>query len=136
MYPDQSQHRLSKFKTGDESKVKRGQNFKVFEFLRGRCLPVLLNGSLYPVGLEVWSKLAQRARIKRIASKFARDFDCDWQRVSAFSHSVTLTRILLSQIISHSDTKGSVLVVMECKRACKCDLCIGVFTSYFKVNRV
>ena len=25
---------------------------------------------------------------------------------------------------------------MECKRACKCDLCIGVFTSYFKVNRV
>ncbi len=92
---------------------------------------------LYPVDLEVWRKLAQRARIKRFASKFAHDFYCDWQRVSAFSHSVTLTRVLLSQIISkYSDTKGSVLVVMECKRACKCDLCIGVFTSYFKVNRV
>ncbi len=92
--------------------------------------------SPYPVDLEVWSKLAQRTRIKRIASKFARDFDCDWQRVSAFSHSVTLTCVLLSQIISYSDTKGLVLVVMECKRECKCDLCIGVFTSYFKVNRV
>ena len=44
------------------------------------------------------------------------------------------TCVLLSQIISYSDTKGLVLVtvVMECKRACKYDLCIGVFTSYFK----
>ena len=45
---------------------------------------VVLN--LYPVDLEVWSKLAQRARIKLIVSKFARDFDCNWQRVSAFPH--------------------------------------------------
>ncbi len=75
------------------------------------------SGQSYPVDLEVWSKLARRARIKRIASKFVRDFDCDWQRVSAFSHSVTLTRVLLPQIISCSDTKVLVLVVMECKRA-------------------
>ncbi len=53
---------------------------------------VLLCNSLYPVDLEVWSKLVQCARIKRIASKFARNFDCDWQHVSAFSHSITLTR--------------------------------------------
>ena len=96
----------------------------------------VLQVRLYPVDLEVWSKLAQRARIKRIASTFARDFDCDWQCVSAISHSVTLTRVLLSQIISYSVTEESVLVVMECKHACKCDLCRGVFTSYFKVNRV
>ncbi len=31
--------------------------------------------SLYSVDLEVWSKLSKRTRIKRIASKFARDFD-------------------------------------------------------------
>ena len=67
---------------------------------------------LYPVDLEVWSKLTQRARIERIESKCARDFDCDWQRVSEFSlYSVTLTRFLLSQIISNSDTKGSLLIV-------------------------
>ncbi len=53
---------------------------------------------VYPVDLEVWSKLPQRARIKCIASKFARDFDFDWQRVNAFSHSVTLTcRLYLSK---------------------------------------
>ena len=83
---------------------------------------------IYPVDLEVWSKLAQRARIKRIASKFAHNFDCDWQRISAFFYSVTLTHVLLSQIISCSDTKGLILVVIECKLACKCNLCIGVFT--------
>ncbi len=94
------------------------------------------NTKLYPVDLEVWRNLAQRARIKRIASKFVCHFDCDWQRVRVFSHSVTLTRVLLSQIISYSDTKASVLVVMECKLAYKCNICIGVFTSYFKVNRV
>ena len=91
---------------------------------------------LYPVDLEVWSKPNQRARIKRIASKFARDFDCDLQCVSVISHSVTLTHVLLSQILSYSITKASVLVVMECKHAGKCDICIGVFTSYFKINRV
>ncbi len=53
----------------------------------------------------------------RIASKFARDFDCDWQHVKAFSYCVTLIRVLFSQIISNSDTKVPVLVVMECKRA-------------------
>ncbi len=52
-----------------------------------------------------------------IASKCACDFDCVWQHVNAFSHCVTLLRILLSQIISDSDTKGPVLVVMECKHA-------------------
>ena len=86
--------------------------------------------------LKYGVNLLSAPRIKRIASKFACNFDCDWQCASAFFHSVTVTHVLLSQIISYSDTKGSVLVVMECKRACKCDLCIRVFTSYFKVNRV
>ncbi len=71
---------------------------------------------LHPVDLEVWSKLAQCARIKRIASTCVRDLDCDWQRIKAFSHCVTLIRVLLSQIVSYSDTKVPVLVVMECKR--------------------
>ena len=62
------------------------------------------------------SKPAKRACIKHVASKFGRDFDCDWQRVNAFSHCVTLTRVLFPQIISYSDTKVPVLV-MECKRA-------------------
>ena len=60
---------------------------------------------LYSVDLEVWSKLAKRAQIKGIASKFERDFECDLQRVNAFSHCVSLTRVLLPQIISCSDTK-------------------------------
>ncbi len=41
----------------------------------------------------------------------------EWQRVNAFSHCVTLIRVLLSQIISYSDTKIPVCVVMECERA-------------------
>ncbi len=53
----------------------------------------------------------------RIASKFERDFECALQRVKAFSPCVTLTRYQLPQIISDSDTKVSVLVVMECQRA-------------------
>ncbi len=65
---------------------------------------------------EVWSKLAKRARIKHIAPKCARNFDCACQRAKAFSHCVTLTCILLSQIISYSDTKVPIHVVMECKR--------------------
>ncbi len=75
--------------------------------------------SVHSVDLEVWSKLAKRARIKRIASKFARDFECDLQRVNAFSHCVTLTSVLhvLPQVISCSDIKVSVCVVIECKRA-------------------
>ena len=74
---------------------------------------------LYSVDLEVWSKLAKRAQIKRIASKFAHDFECDLQRINVFSNCVTLslTHVLLQQTISCSDTKVSVLVVMECKRA-------------------
>ena len=64
------------------------------------------------------------------------DIDCDWQRESVFSHGVTMTHILLLQIISYSDTKRLVLVVIECRGECMCVLCIGVFTSYFKVNRV
>ncbi len=70
---------------------------------------------IYSVDLEVYSKLAKRACIKRIASKFAHNFDCDWQRVNAFSHCVTLTHVLLPQIICYSVTKESVLVVMEYK---------------------
>ena len=75
--------------------------------------------SLHSVDLEVWNKLAKRARIKRIASKYARVFDSDWQRVNVFSHShcVTLKRVLLTQIISYSNTNMPLLVVMECKRA-------------------
>ncbi len=76
-----------------------------------------LKHSLYCVDLEVWSKLAKCVRIMRIASKCARDFDCDWQRVNAFSHCVTLIRVLPSQIISYSDAKVPELVVMKCKRA-------------------
>ena len=73
----------------------------------------------------------------RIVSKFARDFDCDWQRVNAFSHCVTLTRVLLLQINSYSDTKVPVLVVMECKHANLIYVYELIFFSpYFKVNRV
>ncbi len=71
---------------------------------------------LYCVDLEVWSKLAKCVRIMRIALKWARDFDCDWQLVNAFTRCVTLIRVLLTQIISYSDTKILVLV-MESKRA-------------------
>ncbi len=42
-------------------------------------------GYLYCVDLEVWSKLAKCVLIIRIASKCAHNFDCDWQRVNAFS---------------------------------------------------
>ena len=72
---------------------------------------------LYSVDHEVQSKLAKRVRIMRIASKCEHDFDCDWQRVNTFSHCVSLTRVLLPQIISYSDTKVPVLVVMEYKGA-------------------
>ncbi len=72
---------------------------------------------LYCVDLEVWSKLAKCVRIMHIASIGVHDFDCEWQRVNAFSHCVTSIRVLLSQIISYSDTKVPVLVVMECKLA-------------------
>ncbi len=65
----------------------------------------------YSVYLVVRSKLAKRARIKHIASKCARDFDCDWQRVNMFSHCITLTCVLLLQILSYSDTKVLVLVM-------------------------
>ena len=41
--------------------------------------------SLYSVDLKVWRKLAKRALIKRIASKCARIFDCNWQHVNVFS---------------------------------------------------
>ena len=37
------------------------------------------------------------------------DFDCDWECVNAFSHCGTLTRVLLLQIISCSDTKVLIL---------------------------
>ena len=55
------------------------------------------------VDLEVWYKLAQGTRIKRIASKFVPDFDCDWQRVSAFSqallwHAFSTHKLSLTQI--------------------------------------
>ncbi len=73
--------------------------------------------SVYSIDLEVWSKLAERACIKRTASKYAHDFNCDWERVNAFSHCITLTRILLPHIISYSDTKVPVLVAMEYKHA-------------------
>ena len=78
---------------------------------------VTMGPQIYSVDLEVWSKLAERARIKRTASKCAHDFDCDWECVNAFSHCVPLTRILLPQIICYSDTEVLVLVVMEYKRA-------------------
>ena len=91
---------------------------------------------LYSVDLEVWSKPAKRARFKRIASKCAHNFDCDWQRVNIFSQFVTLTRVVLPQIISYSDTKVQVFVVMECKRASALCIRVGIFTPYFKVNSV
>ena len=57
------------------------------------------------------------ASVSCVLRQNARNFDCDWQRVNVFSHCVTLIRVLLSQIISYSDTKVPVLVVMECKHA-------------------
>ncbi len=100
------------------------QSFVIFQFKDNSCIFWETNIAtlrhwrrLYSVDLEVWSKPAKRARIKRIASKCARNFDWDWQRVNAFFHCVTLTRVLLPQIISYSDTKVPVLVAMECKRA-------------------
>ena len=92
---------------------------------------------LYCVDLEVWSKLAKCVRIMGIVSKCARDFDCDWQPVNALSHCVTLIHILLLQIISYSDTKVPVLVVMEFKRSNVIYVYAMIFfTPYFKVNRV
>ena len=67
--------------------------------------------------LKYGVNLAERACIKRTASKWVRDFDCDLERVNVFFHCVSLTRVLLPQIISYSDTKLPVLVVMEYKRA-------------------
>ncbi len=92
---------------------------------------------LYCVNFEVWSKLHKCICIMRIASKYMHDFDCDWQHVNAFSHCVTVIHVLLSQIISYSDTKVPLLVVVECKRATVI-LCVRVdiFTPYFKVNRM
>ena len=76
---------------------------------------------VYSVDLEVWSKPAKRTRnIKHIASKSAHNFDCDWQRVNTFSHCITLKRVLLSQIISYSDTKE----LLRYKRANSC--CSGM----------
>ena len=87
---------------------------KTFE---GLLLKTTQTIHLYSVDLEVWSKFAEDACIKRIASKFVHKFECDLQHVNTFSHCVTLTCVLLPQIIFCSDTKVSVLVVMECKRA-------------------
>ncbi len=51
-----------------------------------------------------------------------------------FSHVIC---VLLSHIISYSDTKVLVLVVMECKRASMTSVCeLIFFTLYLKVNRV
>ena len=68
---------------------------------------------LHPVDLEVWSKVAERAHVKCTALKWVHDFDCDWRRVNAFAHCVTLRCVLLLQIISYSDTKVPVLYVYE-----------------------
>ena len=87
--------------------------------LKGPDLKTMLKSGFksLSVDLEVWSKLAKRASIKRIASTFAHDFECDLQRVNMFSNCVTLTCVLLSQSISYSDTKVSGLAVVECKHA-------------------
>ncbi len=102
---------------------------------------------IYCVELEVWSKLAIYASVSCLLCQNAHAI---WLRlavcVNAFSHRVTLIRILLSHdnifsseaeymiysvswickflllflcflIISYSDTKVPVLVVVECKRA-------------------
>ena len=90
---------------------------------------------LHSVDLEVLSKLVKHARTKRIVSKLAHDFECDLEHVNVFPHCVALTRTLLLQIISYSDTKVLVLVVMECKCASLC-IRVDIFTSYFKVNRI
>ncbi len=73
----------------------------------------------------------------RIASKCAHDFDCDWHHVNAVFPLRYSDTVLLSQIISYSDTKVPVLVVMECKRANVIyvyELIFLLHTS--KVNRV
>ena len=88
---------------------------------------------LYSVDLEVWSKLAKLARIKRIAPNARAILTATGSMKARFPIALRWhVRVLLSQIISHSDTNGLVLVVMEYKGVCKCVLCIGVFTSYFQ----
>ncbi len=51
---------------------------------------------------SVWSILHQNG---------ARDFDCNWQHVKAFSHCVTLTRVLLPQIISYLEVNNCSSVI-------------------------
>ncbi len=63
-------------------------------------------------------------------SKCVCDFDCDWYRVNAFSRCVTLTCILLPQIISYSDTKVLVLV-MKCKHVDVYELIFLLYTLGF-----
>ena len=60
---------------------------------------------------------AKHALMKGFVSRCVRDFDCDWQHVNVFSHCVTLTHVLLLQIISYSDTEVTVLVVKKYKCA-------------------
>ncbi len=73
---------------------------------------------LYCVDLEVWSKVAKRARIKCIASKFAHNFECVLQRVNTFSHCVTLdTRSTSANYILLRYKSVGSCYVMECKCA-------------------
>ncbi len=51
-----------------------------------------------------------------VRSKLAHDFEYDLERINAFSNCDILTRALLPQIISYSDTKMLVLILMEYKR--------------------
>ncbi len=84
---------------------------------------------VYSVDLEVWSKLAKHARIMRISSKCAHDFDCDWQHVNAFSDYVTLIRssTFANSLLLRSGTKVPGFVVMEHK----CTSVIYVYEMIF-----
>ncbi len=85
----------------------------------------------------VTSRLAKWARIKNTASKCTCNFDCNWQRVNAFSHCVSLTHVLLRQIISYS---AKVLVlVMEWKHGSVIyvyKLIFSLFTSRSTERRI
>ncbi len=67
------------------------------------------------VDIEIWSKLAKHSLIKRIASKWVHDFDCDCQHVNAFSIALLWHMFYFHKLISYSDAK--VPVLMEGKHA-------------------
>ena len=76
MYPFLCRKRVKISENVLETAQKRGATLS--------CRTIMRYAFKYKVTTPGWSKLAKRACTKCIASKFARDFDSDWQRVNAF----------------------------------------------------